>query len=190
MTNARTAPVELKSFVERVERLREEIKGLNSDVSDVYGEAKSRGYDVPTLKRVIKHRARDPEKAKEQDAIFETYMAALDGTENAIARAREKKSKPAPVSPPAPTPNRDGAAVPASDGTAATNSIPERASQEEGAGYDGLHSGRPGQIDPDREAGLPAPSANSSTGESGQAAALLMADPYNADVRTTIFNRT
>lgn len=122
---------QLLAFVERVERLREEIKELNSDVSDVYGEAKANGFDVPALKRVIAHRARDPEKAKEQDAIFETYLSAIEGeeltgTQNATRARARPKSKPAPVVTPSHgdrTRKADAASqVPTPDGASATNS--------------------------------------------------------------------
>jgi uncharacterized protein (UPF0335 family) len=77
VTAARVAKDHLKAFVERIERLEEEIKVLNDDKRDVYAEAKANGFDVKALKRVVAYRRKDLEQAKEEEAIFETYMQAL-----------------------------------------------------------------------------------------------------------------
>jgi uncharacterized protein (UPF0335 family) len=53
----RFAKDHLKAFVERVERISEEIKALNDDKRDIYAEAKANGFDVKALKEVIKLRA-------------------------------------------------------------------------------------------------------------------------------------
>lgn len=68
---------QLRSLVERVERIEEEIKELNSDKRDIYAEAKSLGFDVKVLKAVIAYRRKDSNEAQEFDAIFETYLAEL-----------------------------------------------------------------------------------------------------------------
>lgn len=67
----------LKSFIERIERLEEEKKGLASDIRDIYAEAKANGFDVKALREVIKRRTWERDKMAEHDAIVETYMAAL-----------------------------------------------------------------------------------------------------------------
>lgn len=77
---------QIKSFVARVERLNEEIKGLNGDKRDIFTEAKSQGFDVKALKIVIQRRAKDPNELSELQAVVETYEAAL-GTGSAL-RAR------------------------------------------------------------------------------------------------------
>ncbi len=82
---------QLKSFVERVERLDQEVKSLNDDKRDIYAEAKGAGFDVKALKAVIAHRRKDPEAAREYLAMFELYLDSLQetGTANATrARAR------------------------------------------------------------------------------------------------------
>lgn len=68
---------QLKAFVERVERMDEEIKSLNGDKRDIYAEAKANGFDVRALKQVIRLRAQDVDERKEQEAILETYLHAL-----------------------------------------------------------------------------------------------------------------
>lgn len=75
--NNGVAAAELRQFVERVERLQDDIALMREDVKAVYAEAKGRGYDVKTLRRVIKTRAADPQKLAEQQALLETYGAAL-----------------------------------------------------------------------------------------------------------------
>lgn len=69
----------LRSFVERVERINTEIADLNADKAEVFKEAKGEGFDVPTLKKVIAIRAKDPNQVAEQTAMVETYLAALGG---------------------------------------------------------------------------------------------------------------
>lgn len=69
----------IRSYVERVERLHEERKALADDVRDIYAEAKSNGFDVPTLRTVIQRRARGADAVAEMDALIQTYEAALEG---------------------------------------------------------------------------------------------------------------
>ena len=67
----------LLSIIERIERLEEEKKALASDVKDIFTEAKSAGFNVPTIRAIIKHRAEDAAKRAEREALLETYLAAL-----------------------------------------------------------------------------------------------------------------
>jgi uncharacterized protein (UPF0335 family) len=94
---ARFAKDHLRAFVERIERLEEEIKSMNDDKRDVYAEAKANGFDVKALKKVVRIRAQDPDQRKEEEAVLETYLHALgmldDGTGVATrAGAREEPS--------------------------------------------------------------------------------------------------
>ena len=75
MTNA--APDQIRAYVERVERLEEEIKDLNRDKSEVYSEAKGNGFDVPTIKKIVRIRKLDHAERLEQDALLDLYMSAL-----------------------------------------------------------------------------------------------------------------
>ena len=68
---------QLKAFVERVERLEEEKKALSDDIRDVYAEAKGNGFDVKSLRVVVRLRKQDVNERKEQEAILETYLHAL-----------------------------------------------------------------------------------------------------------------
>lgn len=67
----------LRLLVERIERLLEEKKGLTDDIRDVYSEAKSAGYDAPTIRECIKLRKMDRDKRAEREALLETYQLAL-----------------------------------------------------------------------------------------------------------------
>lgn len=73
----RIAKDQLKSFVERIERLEEERKVIADDVKDVYAEAKSSGFDVKALRAVIRLRKQDEEERKEQESILDVYLNAL-----------------------------------------------------------------------------------------------------------------
>ena len=68
---------QLKSIIERVERLLEEKKAIGDDVSAVYAEAKAKGYDTKALKAIVRMRAQDPNERAEFESILETYMQAL-----------------------------------------------------------------------------------------------------------------
>lgn len=76
-TARRFAKDQLKAFIERVERLEEEKKATADDIKDVYAEAKGNGFDVKTLRTVVRLRKMDAEERKEAEAILETYLNAL-----------------------------------------------------------------------------------------------------------------
>ncbi len=67
----------LRAFVERIEHVEEEIKGLNEDKKEIFDEAKGEGYDVKILRKVIRIRKQDKAKRQEEDAILDLYMSAL-----------------------------------------------------------------------------------------------------------------
>lgn len=68
---------QLKSIIERVERLLEEKKAIGDDVKEVFAEAKGNGYDVKALKTIIRLRQQDPIEREAHEAILEIYMQAL-----------------------------------------------------------------------------------------------------------------
>ena len=67
----------LRSLIERIERLEEERKALGADIKDIYGEAKSAGFDVKVLRAIIRIRKQDKAKRQEEDAILDLYLSAL-----------------------------------------------------------------------------------------------------------------
>lgn len=71
------AAAQLKSIVERVERLEEEKKALSDDIRDVYAEAKANGFDTKTLRAVVRMRKQDRAEREEQAALLDLYLHAL-----------------------------------------------------------------------------------------------------------------
>ena len=67
----------LRSLVERIERLEEERKALTSDIKDIYGEAKSAGFDVKVMRQIIRIRQMEPADVEEQETLLDTYRRAL-----------------------------------------------------------------------------------------------------------------
>ncbi|AOO79317.1 Uncharacterized conserved protein, UPF0335 family [Bosea sp. OK403] len=68
---------QLKSIVERIERLEEEKKTISDDIKEVYAEAKGNGYDVKVLRKVIAIRKRDANERAEEEAILDLYLQAV-----------------------------------------------------------------------------------------------------------------
>ena len=68
----------LKSFVERIERLEEEKAALSADIREVYGEAKGAGFDVATLRQVVRMRKLDPSDRRRNEELLDLYQRALD----------------------------------------------------------------------------------------------------------------
>ena len=68
---------QLRSFVERIERLHEDRKNLADDIKDIYAEAKGGGYDTKAIRKVVADRAKEPSEVDEFDAIVDTYKRAL-----------------------------------------------------------------------------------------------------------------
>ena len=68
---------ELRLFVERVERLEEEKKGIGDDLKEVFSEMKGRGYDTKIIRKLIAVRKKKKGEHEEEEMILETYMAAL-----------------------------------------------------------------------------------------------------------------
>lgn len=68
---------QLKSYIERVERLEEEKANTASDIKDVYAEAKGNGFDTKAIRKLIQIRKQDQAERQEQQAVLETYAQAL-----------------------------------------------------------------------------------------------------------------
>lgn len=68
---------QLRLFIERIERMEEEKKGVADDIKDTYLEAKSQGYDPKIMRQVIRLRKMPVNDRKEMEAILEVYMASL-----------------------------------------------------------------------------------------------------------------
>ena len=68
----------LRSLIERIERLEEEKKGIQSDIRDIFAEAKSAGFEVKIMRIVLKLRKMNAADRDEQEFLTETYRKALD----------------------------------------------------------------------------------------------------------------
>lgn len=68
----------LKNFIDRIERLEEEKRNIADDTKDVMAEAKSFGFDIPTIRKIIRLRKLDTQKAMEQEELLDLYKQALD----------------------------------------------------------------------------------------------------------------
>ena len=71
------AAAQLKSIVERIERLEEEKKALADDIKDVYAEAKGTGFDTKAIRAIIRLRKQDQAERQEEESILDLYKAAL-----------------------------------------------------------------------------------------------------------------
>lgn len=77
MSEGDVAADQLRLYIERVERLEEEKKGINDDIKDVYLEATATGYDAKIIRQIVRLRKMNPHDRQEMQAILETYLAAL-----------------------------------------------------------------------------------------------------------------
>lgn len=68
---------QLRSIVERIERLEEEKAAIANDIKEVYAEAKGNGFDTKTLRDVIRLRKKDKAERQEHEAILDLYLSAL-----------------------------------------------------------------------------------------------------------------
>jgi uncharacterized protein (UPF0335 family) len=68
---------QLKSIVERIERLEEEKKEIAEQIKEVYAEAKANGFDAKTLRKVVSLRKRSTEERQEEEALLDLYLSAL-----------------------------------------------------------------------------------------------------------------
>ncbi len=77
MSSANVSAEQLKLFIERIETLEEEKRGIADDIKDTYSEAKSNGYDVKTMRAIVRLRKMDNNARAEMEALLDTYKAAL-----------------------------------------------------------------------------------------------------------------
>ncbi|AHE56030.1 hypothetical protein NX02_22020 [Sphingomonas sanxanigenens DSM 19645 = NX02] len=146
MSNGPVAAEQLRLLIERIERLEAEKKAIADDIRGVYAEAKSNGFDTKTMRGIVKLRSIDEAERREQEALLDTYKAALgmlDGTPlGHWALQRLSKAEPKPA---------EGEASPSAgpaDGTAepaAEESPPEPEASPEQARAMGAAAAREGK---------------------------------------------
>jgi uncharacterized protein (UPF0335 family) len=68
----------IRSIIERIERLEEEIKDLMETKKEIFAEAKGEGLDVKVLKEILKIRKQDKDERDEQETLLDVYLRAMD----------------------------------------------------------------------------------------------------------------
>lgn len=68
---------QLRLFMERIERLDEEKKGISDDIRDVFSEAKGQGYDTKIMRQILKLRKMTHDDRQEMEALLDVYKSAL-----------------------------------------------------------------------------------------------------------------
>ena len=89
MTDTKTtfAHGQLRSLVERIERLEEEKKTIAGDIKEVYAEAKANGFDTKILRKLISIRKKDRHEREEEEAMLDIYLEALGMVQSATEEA-------------------------------------------------------------------------------------------------------
>jgi uncharacterized protein (UPF0335 family) len=77
MAKSGFAAGQLRSLIERIERLEEEKTALTSDIREVYAEAKGHGFDTKIMRQVVRMRKLDKADRQEQEAVLDLYLSAL-----------------------------------------------------------------------------------------------------------------
>ena len=72
-----SAQSQLKTIVERIERLEEDKAAVQTDLKEVYAEAKGNGFDTKTLRKVVRYRKQDRAKLQEEEALLDLYLSAI-----------------------------------------------------------------------------------------------------------------
>jgi len=68
---------QLRSFIERIERMEEEKAAVAADIKEIYSEAKGNGFDTKIMRQIIRIRKQDANERLEQEALLDLYMSAL-----------------------------------------------------------------------------------------------------------------
>jgi uncharacterized protein (UPF0335 family) len=74
-----SAQGQLKSVIERIERLEEDKKSVMEDLKNVYAEAKGNGFDTKVIRKIIRLRKQDTAQRQEEEALLDLYLSAIGG---------------------------------------------------------------------------------------------------------------
>ena len=77
MSLPKSSQEQLRQYIERIERIEDERKGLGDDIKDIYLEAKATGFDPKIMRKLIAIRKKPKTERDEEEALIETYLAAL-----------------------------------------------------------------------------------------------------------------
>jgi len=92
-----TAQAQIRSVIERVERLMVERAEINEQIKEVYNEAKGNGFDVVILRKVVRILAQDRAKRQEEEAITDLYLSAAEGGLPTFQPAQRAQFQPPPA---------------------------------------------------------------------------------------------
>ena len=88
MTDAAGIPGDrIRSFIERIEHIEEEIRALNEGKKEVFAEAKGEGFDVKVLKEILRLRKQDKDERDEQESLLDLYLRAMESAGASQAKA-------------------------------------------------------------------------------------------------------
>ena len=79
----------LRSLIERIEHLEEERGGIAGDIREVYSEGRAAGFDVKTMRQVIRLRKMEKADRDEQEALLDLYRHAIGMDAEPTATAAE-----------------------------------------------------------------------------------------------------
>jgi len=77
----------IRSFIERIEHIEEEIKALNEGKKEIFAEAKGDGFDVKVLKEIIRLRKQDKDERDEHESLLDLYLRAMETPDAERAKA-------------------------------------------------------------------------------------------------------
>jgi uncharacterized protein (UPF0335 family) len=77
----------IRSFIERIEHIDEEIKELNEGKKEAFAEAKGEGFDVKVLREILRLRKLDREDREEQESLVDLYLRAMESANTPEVRA-------------------------------------------------------------------------------------------------------
>ena len=77
MSSENVSAEQLRLFIERIERLEEDKKGIADDIKDTYAEAKGTGFDAKTMRAIVRLRKMEKAARQEAEALLDTYKTAL-----------------------------------------------------------------------------------------------------------------
>ena len=88
MTHAGGFPGDrIRSFIERIERIDDEIKALNEGKKEVFAEAKGEDFDVKVLREILRLRKQDKDERDEQESLLDLYLSAMESAGSSQAKA-------------------------------------------------------------------------------------------------------
>ena len=77
----------IRSIVERIEHIEEEIKALNEGKKEILAEAKGEGFDVKVIKEILRLRKQDKDERDEHESLLDLYLSAMDSSDSERAKA-------------------------------------------------------------------------------------------------------